>query len=176
MLVTNLANYAQPLIRYEIGDIVTMAANHCNCGSNLPLIESIEGRASEMFEVDTEHGTHLLQPMIFQNALTRLLDVREYQIIQKENSRFHILLEPLPGQKLDRERAMAVMDQELRRYGLDRMLEVKIEAVERLMPDGDQKFQRVVFKSKDHTRASVNPSPANSSSRPTIASRCSRSG
>ena len=74
VLVTNLANYAQPLIRYEIGDIVTMAAEHCNCGSNLPLVESIEGRASEMFEVETEHGTHLLQPMIFQNALARLLE------------------------------------------------------------------------------------------------------
>jgi hypothetical protein len=87
------------------------------------------------------------------------LEVREYQIIQKENSRFHILLEPLPGQKLDRERAMAVMDQELRRYGLDRMLEVKLEAVERLMPDGDQKFQRVIFKTKDDS-ASLKPSPA----------------
>jgi phenylacetate-coenzyme A ligase PaaK-like adenylate-forming protein len=160
VLITNLANYAQPLIRYEIGDIVTMAAEHCNCGSNLPLVESIEGRASEMFEVETEHGTHLLQPMIFQNTLTRLLEVREYQIIQKENSRFHIFLEPLPGQKLDRERATAVMDQELRRYGLDQMIEVKLEAVERLLPDGDQKFQRVIFKRKDGTRASTNPSPA----------------
>jgi phenylacetate-coenzyme A ligase PaaK-like adenylate-forming protein len=110
------------------------------------LVESIEGRASEMFEVDTEHGTHLLQPMIFQNALTRLLEVREYQIIQKENRRFHILLEPLPGQRLDRERATAVMDGELRRYGLDRELDVELEAVERLKPDGDQKFQRVVYK------------------------------
>jgi len=160
VLVTNLSNYAQPLIRYEIGDIVTMASEHCHCGSNLPLIESIEGRASEMFEVETEHGTHLLQPMIFQNTLTRLLNVREYQIIQKDNRRFHILLEPLPGHMLDRERATAVMDQELRRYGLDRMLDVELEAVERLMPDGDHKFQRVIFKTKDDTRPSIAPSPA----------------
>src|SRR5258705_4866808 len=160
VLVTNLANYAQPLIRYEIGDIVTMAAEHCDCGSNLPLVESIEGRASEMFEIETDRGTHLLQPMIFQNTLTRLLEVREYQIIQKENSRFHILLEPLPGQKLDRERARAVMDGELRRYGLDRELDVELEAVERLTPDGDQKFQRVVFKTKEDTSASLNRSPS----------------
>ena len=44
VLVTNLANHAQPLIRYEIGDIVTMAAEPCNCGSNLPLVESVEER------------------------------------------------------------------------------------------------------------------------------------
>jgi phenylacetate-coenzyme A ligase PaaK-like adenylate-forming protein len=145
VLVTNLANYAQPLIRYEIGDIVTMAAEHCNCGSNLPLLESIDGRDSEMFEVETDHGTHLLQPMIFQIALARMLEVREYQVIQKENRRFHILLEPLPGQRLDRERANVVMDEELRRYGLDQEITVQLETVERLMPDGDQKFQRVVY-------------------------------
>jgi phenylacetate-CoA ligase len=86
VLVTNLANHAQPLIRYEIGDIVTMAAEHCNCGSNLPLVESIEGRDSEMFEVVTERGTHLLQPVIFQIALERLLEVREYQIIQSQRT------------------------------------------------------------------------------------------
>jgi phenylacetate-CoA ligase len=159
VLVTNLANYAQPLIRYEIGDIVTMASQHCDCGSNLPLVESIDGRDSEMFHVETDHGTHLLQPMIFQNTLARLLEVREYKLIQKENRRFHILLEPLPGQRLDRERARAVMDEELRRYGLDREITVELELVERLMPDGDQKFQRVVFLPKDRA-ASLKPAAA----------------
>ena len=136
-----------------------MAAAHCNCGSNLPLVESIVGRDSEMFEVDTNRGTRLLQPMIFQIALARILEAREYQIIQKENRRFRILLEPLPGQRLDRERARAVMDGELRRYGLDRELDVELEAVERLTPDADQKFQRVIFKTKDDASASLNRSP-----------------
>jgi phenylacetate-CoA ligase len=159
VLVTNLANHTQPLIRYEVGDIVTMAPEHCNCGSNLPLLESIEGRDSEMFEVETAHGTHLLQPMIFQIALARMLEVREYQVIQKEDRRFHILLEPLPGQRLDRERATAIMDEELRRYGLDRELNVELEAVERLTPDGDQKFQRVVYKPKTEISPMPNHSP-----------------
>ena len=33
---------------------------------------------------------------------------------------------------------------------LDREITVELEVVERLMPDGDQKFQRVVFLPKDH--------------------------
>ena len=40
VLVTNLANYVQPIIRYEIGDIITMATEPCDCGSNLPFIKS----------------------------------------------------------------------------------------------------------------------------------------
>ncbi len=149
VLVTNLANYAQPMIRYEIGDIVTMATERCNCGSNLPLVKCVEGRDSEMFEVETQRGTRLLQPMIFQIALVRMLELREYQIIQQENRRFRILLEPLPGQSFNRERATTIMDNQLRLYGLDRDVSVELEVVERLKPDGDQKFQRVVFNTKD---------------------------
>src|SRR6185369_8278010 len=146
VLVTNLANFAQPLIRYEIGDIVTMAADGCNCGSNLPLLQSVEGRDSEMFEVETSRGTRLLQPMIFQIALARILEAREYQIIQQENSRFRILIEPLPGQRFNRERASAIMDEQLREYGLDQLLDVELEVVQRLAPDGDKKFERVIMK------------------------------
>jgi phenylacetate-CoA ligase len=162
VLVTNLANYAQPLIRYEIGDIVTMAAEHCNCGSNLPLIESIDGRDSDMFKIETDRGTRLLQPIIFQFALSRMLDVREYQVIQETNNRLRLLLEPLPGQKLDRERASAVVDEELRKNGFGQQIDVEIEAVERLMPDGDNKFQRVICKPSNGAYASPNPSLARS--------------
>ena len=70
------------------------------------------------------------------------------------------MLEPLPGQRLDRERANAVIDEELGRYGLARELDVEVEPVERLTPDGDQKFQRVKYKPKDDSRASLKPSPA----------------
>jgi phenylacetate-coenzyme A ligase PaaK-like adenylate-forming protein len=146
VLVTNLANYAQPMIRYEIGDIVTMATEPCNCGSNLPLVQSVEGRDSEMFEVETSRGIRLLQPMIFQIALARILEAREYQIIQQENSRFRILIEPLPGQRFNRERASAIMNEQLREYGLDQLLDVELETVQRLTPDGDKKFERVIMK------------------------------
>ena len=52
VLLTNLANYVQPFIRYEIGDIVTMAAEPCDCGSNLPRIKSVGGRDSDVFWIE----------------------------------------------------------------------------------------------------------------------------
>ena len=56
MLVTNLANYAQPIIRYEIGDMITMATEPCGCGSNLPLIDHVEGRDSDVFRNQNRQG------------------------------------------------------------------------------------------------------------------------
>lgn len=154
VLVTNLANYVQPIIRYEIGDILTMATEPCNCGNNMPLIHHVEGRDSDVFEIKTDEGVRSLQPTIFELALGRMLDVREYQLIQEENTRFRILIEPLPGKKVDHAKADKAMREQLREYGLHEKLEIELEAVEKLTTDGDQKFKRVVSKLKDEKKNS----------------------
>ena len=99
------------------------------------------------FEIKTDKGNaSSLQPTIFELALGRMLDVREYQLIQEENTRFRILVEPLPGKKVDRARADKIMSDQLREYGLGEQLKVKLETVDRLTNDGEQKFKRVVSK------------------------------
>jgi phenylacetate-coenzyme A ligase PaaK-like adenylate-forming protein len=154
VLVTNLANYVQPIIRYEIGDIVTMATRPCGCGSNMPLIDHIDGRDSDVFEIQTETGVRSLQPTIFELALGRMLDVREYQLIQEDNTRFRILVEPLPGRQFDRNQATRVMREQLKEYDLDQKLAIELEPVDRLKADGDQKFKRVVSKVQNGKKGS----------------------
>lgn len=46
VLVTNLANRVQPVLRYDLGDRVTLAARPCACGSPLPAIR-VAGRSAE---------------------------------------------------------------------------------------------------------------------------------
>ena len=160
VLVTNLANYTQPMIRYEIGDMVVMATEPCGCGSNLPLIDHVEGRDSDVFEIKTSKVTKSLQPTIFELALGKMLDVREYQLIQEENTAFKILVEPLPGKTLDGEKTKKVMHEHLREYGLHEQLTIEVEAVERLTTDGDQKFKRVVSKVDDNKQVGEKDKPA----------------
>jgi phenylacetate-coenzyme A ligase PaaK-like adenylate-forming protein len=148
VLITNLANHVQPIIRYEVGDIVTMATEHCDCGNNLPLIARIEGRDSDMFHIETSSGTRPLQPSVFELALGRMLDAREYQIVQEENTTFRIRVEPLPGKSFNRERGETILSEELKAYKLDGMLSVEIEVVKKLAADGDKKFKRIVSKVK----------------------------
>jgi phenylacetate-CoA ligase len=149
VLVTNLANDVQPIIRYEIGDIVTMATKPCGCGSNMPLIDHIEGRDSEVLYVQSDNGMRRLQPMVLEIALIHMLHLREYQLIQDEDTRIHALIEPLPGMSFDRDRADRIMREQLQTYGLERKLDVELEIVEGLRPDGDHKFQRVLSKVKE---------------------------
>lgn len=46
VLVTNLANRVQPVIRYDLGDSITWHPDPCPCGSPLPAI-TVHGRADE---------------------------------------------------------------------------------------------------------------------------------
>ncbi len=99
-----------------------------------------------MFYVETDEGRKPLSPVVFEHALTQVLDAREYQIIQEENTRFRILIEPLPGVDFDRERANQIVAEQLDTYELDDKLDVSVEVVDRLAGEGDQKFKRVISK------------------------------
>lgn len=144
VLVTNLANRVQPFIRYEVGDLLTMAEEPCECGSNLPLVAKVGGRDSEMFFIDTDDGRKPLSPVMFEHGLTHLLDAREYQIIQEDNTRFKILIEPLPGVEFDRQRADRVIAEQVESYELGHAIDVSIEVVDRLEAEEGQKFKRVI--------------------------------
>src|SRR5207244_12940071 len=125
-----------------------MATTPCNCGSNRPRIECVEGRDSDVFYIQTDKGVQTLQPSVFDLAIGRMLDAREYQLIQEENTRFRIRIEPLPGKKFDREWANKIMHEQLQKYGLDRQLHFELEVADRLAAEDNQKFKRVVSKVK----------------------------
>jgi phenylacetate-coenzyme A ligase PaaK-like adenylate-forming protein len=146
VLITNLANEVQPIIRYEIGDIVTMATKPCGCGSNLPLIEGIDGRDSDMFFIETDGQKQPLPPAVFEIALGEVLDAREYQIVQEERNSFRVRVEPLPGKTMNHERATKLLQEQMKEHDLDGHITVEVEVVEKLQPEGGDKFKRVLSK------------------------------
>ena len=81
LYVTPLLNHAQPLIRYELTDEVTLIDEPCPCGSKLRRIDDIEGRADDMFVYD---GGVIVHPLSFRSLLGRERHVMEYQVRQTE--------------------------------------------------------------------------------------------
>ncbi|NEX91919.1 phenylacetate--CoA ligase family protein [Caulobacter sp. 17J65-9] len=51
VVITPFYNTAQPLIRYQIGDIATASGNDCRCGRTLPVLGDILGRIAHMFRL-----------------------------------------------------------------------------------------------------------------------------
>lgn len=70
VLLTNLANRVQPLVRYDLGDRVRLDASPCDCGSSLPVVE-VAGRADDALVLHdgAGHGVRL-SPL----ALTTVLE------------------------------------------------------------------------------------------------------
>jgi phenylacetate-CoA ligase len=143
VLITNLANFVQPIIRYEVGDIVTMADTPCGCGSKLPLIAGIDGRDSDLFWIEGEDGARPIPPAVLEVALQQILQIREYQLIQEDHNHIRILVEPLPGATLNQEHALQALLENLDDSRL-RNLHIELEVVGRLAPEEGKKFKRVV--------------------------------
>lgn len=55
VLLTNLANYSFPLIRYELTDKITLHTEGCPCGNKIPWLE-IDGRSSDFISFDGDNG------------------------------------------------------------------------------------------------------------------------
>ena len=47
IVITDLLNYAMPLIRYKIGDVGMPLDGICECGRSLPLMDNVQGRVTD---------------------------------------------------------------------------------------------------------------------------------
>lgn len=77
LLVTNLFNRVQPLIRFEVSDMVAVEPEPCPCGRSLMRLRSLAGRAEDVLRL---RGV-VVHPLQFA-LVTADPDVREFQVVQ----------------------------------------------------------------------------------------------
>jgi phenylacetate-coenzyme A ligase PaaK-like adenylate-forming protein len=83
-LLTNLANHVQPLIRYDLGDQITVSSEPCGCGSTLPVIE-VRGRRDEVLVMVGHDGQPVtLLPMALTTLLEEGAGVFDFQLTQQD--------------------------------------------------------------------------------------------
>jgi phenylacetate-CoA ligase len=92
VLLTNLANRVQPLIRYAMGDQVTLRVAPCNCGSPLPVIE-VKGRQDDILHMHGVHHEVPLLPLALSTVLEEDAGVFDFQLCQRDD---HTLVLRLP--------------------------------------------------------------------------------
>ncbi len=91
-LLTNLANVVQPLIRYDLGDQITVNATPCECGSPFPSINII-GRHDDPLNMRDGHGGLVtLLPLALTTVLEDQAGVFEFQLCQLDDHRLELRL------------------------------------------------------------------------------------
>ncbi|HET9111563.1 MAG TPA: phenylacetate--CoA ligase family protein [Ktedonobacterales bacterium] len=96
-LLTNLANRIQPLIRYDLGDSITVKPDPCLCGLTLPAIR-VEGRKGDALRLATVAGGSVaVLPLAVAAVVEETPGVRRAQIIQTGHSELTLRLEAGEG-------------------------------------------------------------------------------
>jgi len=93
VLVTNLANRVQPILRYDLGDSVRQRPGPCPCGSPFPAIQ-VRGRSADLLTFRTDGGERVsLSPMLFGTLLDGVPGVERYQLVQTAPATLRVRLQ-----------------------------------------------------------------------------------
>jgi phenylacetate-coenzyme A ligase PaaK-like adenylate-forming protein len=100
LVITTLANSCMPLVRYRMGDTVTLA-EECRCGRPGPILRELHGRSTQIFDLG---GGAKLSPTRYMKLFELHPAVLEYQLTQTSERRFRLRVELEPDLGADQRR------------------------------------------------------------------------
>jgi phenylacetate-coenzyme A ligase PaaK-like adenylate-forming protein len=152
VLLTNLANRVQPVIRYDLGDSVMAKPEPCRCGSPLPAIQ-VEGRHDDILSMRAPNGQAVrLLPLALTTVVEEAAHVHRFQIVQSAADRLLLRLGCSPG--AEQRAAWAAASGALRQY-LDRQSLSNVAVAMDTRPprtDGSSGKLREVVVEMEHAR------------------------
>lgn len=118
-LLTNLFNYTQPMIRYEVTDRIILHREACPCGNLSPWLE-IEGRNDDVLTFTQDGQTIRVPPLAIYAKLKEVSQLRRFQLLKYPENRMELRLEPMEGTGRGEafEKASAALRELLSVYGV----------------------------------------------------------
>lgn len=141
MILTNLVNDAQPLIRYEMNDMIVLD-EPCSCGSHFRRIKRIIGRCDDnLYFYDQHHQKQVVYSDLFSRwIITTSDDIREFQVRQSSVGKLDITLDT--QDTFDTNLVKKRLDKELEALGLVGIYTFTIEKL--ALPKHLNKFKRFI--------------------------------
>lgn len=93
IIVTDLFNYATPLIRYRVGDYASIKKDKCSCGRSLISFDNVHGRAYDCIispDGKVFHPEFIMY--IFEDVKDKFGGIKQFQVIQKQPDQLLIKL------------------------------------------------------------------------------------
>lgn len=120
VLLTNLANRVQPVIRYDLGDSVTIDPSPCACGQRRPSVQ-VQGRRDDVLVLDGAAGAPVrLLPLAIETVIEEETGVHRFQLIQTARNALCLRVDA-PGARrrsIDGRRAVRAMARFLKAQGV----------------------------------------------------------
>lgn len=101
IIVTNLASYSYPVVRYKLGDVVILSDEVCSCGRAHPVIKDIMGRKGG--SVYGMSGTYpaLTFYYVFKNLAINKAILLNYKAVQREKGSVDLYIEGAANAKYE---------------------------------------------------------------------------
>ena len=140
IVVTDLFNYATPLIRYKLGDYASIPRVNCSCGRSLRTIGNIHGRAYDC--IYTKRG-NIYHPeiimYIFEDIKDNVGGIDQFQVIQESIESLCIRIVKADDYSLDMEK---YIDKEIKAR-LDTNISTRYEYVDEIQREASGKLRLV---------------------------------
>ncbi|MFI9152573.1 phenylacetate--CoA ligase family protein [Streptomyces sp. NPDC053367] len=103
VLLTSLYRWAQPILRYDLGDSILLRPDPCPCGDPLPAIR-VRGRAADLLSFPRrDGGTARIVTMAFETLLESIPDIDLFQVVQTAPARVRVRIWSAAGADRDRQ-------------------------------------------------------------------------
>jgi phenylacetate-CoA ligase len=134
---TDLHSFAMPLIRYQLGDVVTKGSQTCRCGQPFSTIRSIQGRMIDYFVLP---GNRVIHP--YELGIRKVSWIREFQVTQERVD--SIVMKVVPFHRPSTQEMAALVQPVVELLGSD--VQFQVALVPEIPMDTNGKFR--VYRSR----------------------------
>lgn len=98
VLLSNLANTIQPILRYDLGDSILQKIEPCECRNPFPAIQ-VQGRTADILTFPADNGgpaTTSIAPLVFATLSDRVVGIEVFQLVQTTPTKVRVRLKLAP--------------------------------------------------------------------------------
>lgn len=144
LLLTNLFDFSQPFIRYEVTDRILLHNEQCACGNPSPWIE-IEGRNDDVITLAEEDKAIPVPPLAIYATLKEVHSLRRFQLVVYSENRVELRLDVDDG--ISKENAFAKANDALREFFHQHKIshiDIKLSGDSPQQDPGSGKFKHII--------------------------------
>lgn len=130
-VVTDLDNDVMPIIRYRVGDVISLEPSACPCGRTSPVITSIAGRTTNrIIRLPNGREEHAVMfAHIVEQLHSQGYEIAQFRVIQLTLQSFRFVLDGVPESQ-HRRLSHLVAETVASRLGADITTEVRFEDID----------------------------------------------
>ena len=152
ILVTNLLNTTQPIIRYRVDDSLTITGEACPCGRPTPVVQ-INGRSADMIWLKKPAANgkeeYVAHPALtFEVLMHKSNGMAQFQLVHEKQNELRLSFVPKPGCAAESvaSEVRGVMDRFFHQEGLAGSVRVRIDSAHVIERTGSQMVRSVLSK------------------------------